>query len=323
MTAQDDRLKAMTFQRPEFIPVSVGLLPAAWMKYRDALDDIVRRHPIIFGDDPPSRRDYNAVARETFRPGDWPDEWGCVWSNVAEGMEGMVTSHPLPRRQDVDAFTAPDADTGLPHGFMYMRLFYLRGFEELMVDFAEQPPQLQALIDKVLAYNVRQMRNLLAQQTEAGRILGFGDDLGMQHALPISPAAWRKYLKGCYAKLYGMVRQAGHYVYMHSDGHFFEVIPDLIDCGVNVINPQFRANGLGNLAAVCKGKICVDLDLDRQMMPFCSPADLDAHVLEAVEALGSPAGGLWIKGEVGPDVPLENIEALCDALETHRAHFGN
>lgn len=92
---------------------------------------------------------------------------------------------------------------------------------------------------------------------------------------------------------------------------------------MNVINPQFRANGLGNLAAVCKGKICVDLDLDRQMMPFCSPADLDAHVLEAVEALGSPAGGLWIKGEVGPDVPLENIEALCDALETHRAHFGN
>jgi len=323
MAAQDDRLKAMTFSHPEFIPVSIGLLPAAWMKHRDALDDIVRRHPIIFGDEKPDRRDYDAVARETFRPGDWPDEWGCVWSNVAEGMEGMVTSHPLPRREDVDAFEAPEADTGLPHGFMYMRLFYLRGFEELMIDFATQPPQLQVLIDKVLAYNVRQMRNLLAEQTEPGRILGFGDDLGMQTALPISPAVWRKYLKPCYAKLYGLVRRAGHYVYMHSDGHFFEVIPDLVECGVNVVNPQFRANGLANLEAVCKGKVCVDLDLDRQMMPFCTPADLDAHVRDAVEALGSPAGGLWIKGEVGPDVPLENVEALCNALETYRGYYRN
>ena len=91
--------------------------------------------------------------------------------------------------------------------------------------------------------------------------------------------------------------------------------------GVNVINPQVRANGLDNLARVCKGKVCVDLDLDRQLFPFCTPADIDHHVRQAVETLGSPAGGLWLRAEIGVDVPLENVEAVCSALEKYRAYY--
>ena len=204
---------------------------------------------------------------------------------------------------------------------MYMRLFYLRGFEELMIDFAEEPPELQMLIDTVLGYNVRQMELLLAGRAEP-TILHVGDDLGIQRSLPMSPEKWRRYLKPCYAKLYGMARAAGHWVYMHSDGHFWEVIGDLVECGVNVINPQFRANGLENLAAVCRGKVCVDLDIDRQMLPFCTPADIDDHIRSSVEALATPAGGLWLNCPCGPDVSLANIEAVCVALEKYRGRHG-
>jgi uroporphyrinogen-III decarboxylase len=122
-------------------------------------------------------------------------------------------------------------------------------------------------------------------------------------------------------QLYKPVKQAGHYVYMHTDGMIYEIIPDLIECGVDVINPQFRANGLANLVRVCKGKVCVDLDLDRQMFPFCKPSDIETHVREAVEALGSPEGGLWLKVEIDDGVPLENVEALCDALEKYRGYY--
>lgn len=94
---------------------------------------------------------------------------------------------------------------------------------------------------------------------------------------------------------------------MHTDGHILEIIPDLMDCGVNVIN-QVRANGLDNLVDVCNSKVCVDLDLDRQMFPFCEAADIDAHVREAVIKLGSPEGGLWLSAEIGPDIPLENFD---------------
>jgi hypothetical protein len=101
------------------------------------------------------------------------------------------------------------------------------------------------------------------------------------------------------------------------------VLPDLIDCGVNVINPQFRANTLPDLVRTCKGKVCVNLDLDRQMFPFCQPEDIDAHVRQAIEALGSPAGGLMLSAECAPDVPLANIEAICVAFEKYRGFFAH
>ena len=110
-------------------------------------------------------------------------------------------------------------------------------------------------------------------------------------------------------------------MYLHSDGHIWEIIPDLIECGLSVINPQHRANGIDNLVAVCKGKVCVDLDLDRQLFPLASPEQIDAHVREAVEKLGSPEGGLWLKAEVDDGLSLETIEALCVAREKHRGHF--
>ena len=78
---------------------------------------------------------------------------------------------------------------------------------------------------------------------------------------------------------------------------------------------------MDKLAEVCKGKVCVNLDLDRQMFPFCKPADIDPHVREAIETLGSPEGGLWLSAECGPDVPLENIDAICTAVEKYRDYY--
>jgi hypothetical protein len=316
----DDRMKSMLMQKPEYIPVSVGILPSAWMLHREKLDAIVRKHPVMF-EKQAGQRNYDQVSNATYKAGAHTDVWGCVWENVHHGQEAIVTKHPVPTREDVCKLKAPEKDAGLPHGFMYLRLADLRGFEEVMIDFAEEPPELQMLIDTVLKYNLRQRDIWLSNQKEKGGIFGVGDDLGMQHSLAMGPEKWRKYMKPCYMQLYKPVRDAGHYVYMHTDGMIHEIIPDLIECGVNIINPQFRANGLDNLVRVCKGKVCVDLDLDRQMFPFCKPSDIDAHVRDAVKALGSPEGGFWLKGEVDDGVPLENVEAICDALEKYRGYY--
>jgi hypothetical protein len=320
MGVHEDRLKALRFEAPEQIPVSVSILPAAWMKHREALDEVVARHPALLGNRQDGEHDYDAVSG-TYVAGEHVDVWGCVWSNIQHGMESIVTHHPVPTRAEVHELEMPAEDVGFPHGFMYLRLGDLRGFQELMLDFAEEPPELKMLVDTVLAYNLRQARIKLGQLGGTAQIVHFGDDLGMQANLPISPPKWRKYLKPCYCQIYRPFREAGHYVYMHSDGHIYEIIPDLVDCGVRVINPQVRANGLDHLAAVCKGKVCVDLDLDRQLFPFATPAQIDAHVREAVEALGSPQGGLWLKAEIGFDVPLENVDAICTALETYRTYY--
>jgi hypothetical protein len=317
VSALDDRIKAMEYDRPEFIPESVGFLPATWMTHREALDALVARHPIIFGQHDEGARDFDAVAG-TYVAGEHVDAWGCVWSNIQHGAESIVTGHPVPTRADVHTLRPPAPGAGIPHGFMWLRLPDLRGFEEIMVDFAEEPPELAMLIDIVRDYNLGEIRRWMENPP---RLAYFGDDLGMQHALPISPQKWRKYLKPCYAAFYALAHEAGASVYMHTDGHVVPIIGDLIDCGVNVLNPQIRANGLGNLVRECKGKVCVALDLDRQLFPFCSPDDIDTHVREAVEALGAPEGGLWLHAECGPDVPVENIEAICQALERYRTHF--
>jgi len=313
----DDRTRAMNYEGPEYIPVSVSFLPATWIKHREALEDLVLRHPIIFGEAQKGARDFDAVSG-TYSEGEHVDIWGCVWSNIHHGCEAIVTGHPVPTREMVHTLKAPPAGSGFKHGFMWLILADLRGFEELMVDFAEEPPELQMLIDIVLEYNCGEIRRLLEEKPA---LMYFGDDLGMQDALAIGEHKWRKYMKPCYARMYGMCHQAGAKVYMHTDGHLIPIIKDLIECGVNVLNPQIRANGLQNLARECRGKVCVNLDLDRQLFPFCTPEEIDAHVREAVEVLAMPEGGLWLSAECGPDVPLGTIEAICVALEKYRGYY--
>ena len=146
----------------------------------------------------------------------------------------------------------------------------------------------------------------------------------MQKGLAIGARRWRKYLKPCYQKLYGMIkeRHPDTLVYMHTDGCIHQIMGDLQDCGVDMINPQFRANGLDNLVRVCGTEriIPINLDLDRQLFPFGTPQELKNHVRECVEALYLPQGGLSLNVELNYDIPMENCIAILEALEEYR-HF--
>jgi hypothetical protein len=154
----------------------------------------------------------------------------------------------------------------------------------------------------------------------------FGDDLGMQNGLAVGAERWRKYIKPAYAKLYGMIHQKNPNaaVYMHTDGCIWEIMPDLVEAGVTMINPQFRANGLENLVRVCRRKqvIPIHLDLDRQMFPFAKPEQLHEHVRECVQELYLPQGALGISLELNYEIPMENAVALLDALEKWRHYKG-
>ncbi|MEM2299545.1 MAG: hypothetical protein QXW23_08480, partial [Thermofilaceae archaeon] len=74
-------------------------------------------------------------------------------------------------------------------------------------------------------------------------------------------------------------------------------------------------NGLNRLAKL-KGKVAIEVDIDRQyLLPFGSPDDIRSHIRKVVDVLGSKRGGLLVTAEVLHDVPLNNIEALLEALE--------
>jgi|YNPNPStandDraft_1061719.scaffolds.fasta_scaffold28041_2 hypothetical protein len=335
-------LKTIYFDYPEWTPCHVSLMPATWMKYREALEEIVLAHPRIFPGYVKGSRDFDRVDFPLYEHGQHVDCWGTVWENIERGLDSMPISYPLEDWAALEHYRWPDplkddvfgprpdweevrramADAkargglawggGLQHGFMYMRLFYLRGFENLMTDLATEDPRLWQIIEHVEAYN----RAVINKYLELGaEIIGLGDDLGMQASLPMSPAMWRKFIKPSYDRMLQPCRAAEVPVSLHTDGHILEIIPDLIEVGVTVLNPQIRANGLAGLVEMAKGKVALVQDLDRQLFPFATPAEIEEHIGTVFEALYLPQGGLILSAEAEPDVPLENIDAICTILE--------
>ena len=319
-------IEAIRMEHPDTIPISISILPATWFKYGEEMQRVTDSYPQFFRG---KRFDINAIRENlftTYRKGKHVDEWGCVWENEIEGMEAIVKGHPVTSEEDVYALEIPkNRDGRLPHGFMYLRLLDLCGFEDAMVYFAEEDETIRTLIDKVLEYNVYQVAAMLQRYQKKG-IAKFGDDLGMQTGLAIGAERWRKYMAPCYRKLYGMIKayDPSILVYMHTDGCIHEIMPDLVECGVDMINPQFRANGLENLVRVCRKEqiIPIDLDLDRQLFPFATRSKLFDHVGECVEALYLPEGGLKLKVEIDPSIPIENIVSIFDAVEKYRHYKG-
>ena len=336
-------LKTMYFDYPEWTPCNVGLMPATWIKYREDLEQVVLAHPRIF---PGYKKgsidfDFRHFGDPLYELGQHTDCWGTVWDNIQRGLDSHPVEFPLEDWAKLEHYTPPDplkddtfgprnweevpkaldrakargdlaAGGGLPHGFMYMRLFYLRRFENLMMDMATDDPRLQEIIQMVEGYNTVVINKYLDLGAE---IMGFGDDLGLQDSLPMGENMWRKFIKPSYDRMLAPCRKADVPVSLHTDGHVLEIIPDLIKAGVRMLNPQFRANGLEGLKEIARGKVALYQDLDRQLFPFATASEIREHIGEVFEGLYLPEGGLMLYAECEPDVPLENIDAICTALE--------
>lgn len=335
-------LKMLRFGRPEWTPCRVSLLPAAWIKHREAMEQVVLAHPRIFPGFRKGSHDFDAVPWPLYEPGRHTDSWGAVWENIERGMDSAVVVHPLADWSAMDGWRPPDplrddlfgprpdwaevkrgmdaarargdlaAGGGLPHGFFYMRLYYQRGFENLMIDLATDDPHLARLVRIVEDHDAAVVRKYVGLGAE---LISLGDDLGMQKALPMSPAMWRRHIKPSYMHIMEPCRKADVPVYLHSDGHILEIIADLVEAGVRMLNPQIRANGLDGLKRFARGKVAIDLDLDRQLFPFATPRQIEDHIAAAFEALYMKEGGLALVAECGPDVPPEKVDAICRTLE--------
>lgn len=338
MTETENYLRAVEFRHPEWIPFGVHLMPGTWMRYREKLEELVIRHPIIFGSHEKGSRDFDALSGG-YQEGEYTDEWGCVWRNLRGGLIGQVVVHPLADWDNFRDYKPPDPLAGTDWnataerfeaakkagnlatgggGSMFHQLCYLRGFENFMIDIGMDSHALHELIDMVFQYNMRRVEKFL----EAGaNMMNFGDDLGIQNGLPMSPEDFCKNLGPCYARLYGACREAGAHVYLHTDGNILDIMEDLMEYGVTILNPEDDPNGLDAIAEKCKGKVCVDLTFAQQYFPFLTPQEIFDYFERVVVKLGSEEGGLIWYVEIDPDVPLVNIEAICQAVEKYRFYF--
>lgn len=338
---RENYLKAVTFGSPDWIPCSMSIYGAVWRKYRERLAAVIEKHPFIFGPKIINkRRNYDGLISEWHQVGLHSDNWGCTWEVVHEGYEGQVIKHPLEEWGALAAYRFPDPLEFTERGRrtswrlaklgswlakragilfsgngerLFDRLYFLRGFDNLMRDIASDNPHLTTLINRFVDHELVLVKKWLSVGVDQ---VSFHTDIGMQDRLMISPRSFRKHIKPMYAAIFAPCKEAGIPVYLSSDGYLLDIVDDLVEVGVRTHDPQQRANTLEGIQKHYKGKMCIDLDLDRQGFPFMSPDGIKAMIARAAGMLNTPEGGFMMKAEIGdPNIPLENIEAICDAFE--------
>ncbi|MBM4465174.1 MAG: methyltransferase [Chloroflexi bacterium] len=207
----------------------------------------------------------------------------------------------------------------------------LRGWEQFMVDLARGGPFLEAFLEKLTEVHLANLARYLDAVGPYIQIIVMGDDLGTQHGLQISPQTYRRWIKPCHARIYGYVRQhyPQVYVFLHSCGGIYPLIPDLIEAGVQVLNPvQISAAGMDPVRL--KREFGADLTFwgggcdTQHTLPYGTPAEVAAEVRRLLDIF-APGGGYVFNQvhNIQADVPPENIVAMLETARSWSATPGH
>lgn len=277
---------------------------------------------------------------------DLRDDFGVVWSMPDDQQLFMdPKGHPLAEATlaDLDSYPWPDgADpsrfTGLREkarlvshegryalctgigGVVYEYCWYLRGLERWFLDTLEDQPFCEALLERTLAFWLDYYTGLLGEVGDVVDVVMIGDDLAGQHGPLFAPEFYRSIVKPRQKRLVQHIRSlTGARIWYHTCGACAEFIPELLDNGIDALNPvQVGAAGMDLTdlkrrfgdRLVFWGGGC-----DAQhVLPFASPAEVREHVRGNVEAL-KPGGGFVFNNvhNVQFGVPPANVVALFDA----------
>lgn len=200
-------------------------------------------------------------------------------------------------------------------GDMYETAWQIRGYEQFLMDMAEQPAWAECLLERLLE------RNLIMAEAYAragADVITTGDDIANQENLMFSPDCWRKLMLPRWRRVWGRIKEINPQcrIWYHSDGNIISIVGDLIAAGVDILNPlQPECLDLDAIYRRYGNRITFDGCIGTQStMPFGSPAEVRARVKEVIAKYGRQ-GGLIISPThiLEPEVPLENIDALFAA----------
>ena len=339
ITSRERVYRALRFESPDRAPRELWALPGIDMFRRDELKALLERFPpdfvspeVTHGTGPDIK--YGTGYRSRGTPamvGTYVDEWGCPFTVAEPGVIGEVKAPPLAEWSALDSLRPPDevleladfsrvnAGCAATDKFVkagttvrpFERMQFLRGSEALFMDLAWGCAEALRLRDLVHEFFLREIE--LWTRTDVDGI-SFMDDWGGQHGLLISPKMWREYFRPLYVEYVDLIHGAGKQVFYHSDGHIFDIIPDLIEIGVDALNSQLFCMDIEEIARRFRGRITFWGEIDRQwVLPFGTPADVVAAVQRVRAALDDGRGGVIAECEWGIDVPAENVAAVFEA----------
>jgi len=334
MTRKERVKAAMNHQETDIVPYHIEYLSAAEKKLKihfgeTDLGELIGNHIAMFE---PSY--YSIFRKEILGPDKFRDAFGALWELKPNEDIGTVIDNPL-KEPNLKGFEFPDPEKlmelesfsafieknrdrfimgGL--GFsLYERAWILRGIEPILSDFLMNQPFIEEIFDRIIEFNLVIIKRMCRYPIDAFHI---GDDWGQQHGLITGADLWRKIFKKRLKRMYDAIHDAGLPVSIHSCGDITEVIPDLIEIGVNVINPlqaealdfKFLKKEYGKYLTFWGGVST------QKTMPYGTPDEVRTEVRERIKVLGKDGG--YILGpshELQGDVPLENLLALIDEAQ--------
>jgi uroporphyrinogen decarboxylase len=195
---------------------------------------------------------------------------------------------------------------------------YLRGMEDLFIDLAANVEVARAILRKIKEFYLVYLERILEAANGKIDIVLTGDDFGSQNGPLLSPAMWRDLLKPGFAEYLALIRRYGVKSMHHTCGSVVDLIPDMIECGLDVlqsIQPSAAGMSFPELYVrfgdrLCfHGGVCV-----QQTMPFGTRNEIRAAVKEIAEVAKSRGGYIFCTSHnIQADTTVENTQALLEA----------
>jgi uroporphyrinogen decarboxylase len=252
--------------------------------------------------------------RSLFESADWPDFADEDYSDLARKARELYekTDYAL-----MGNFCA--------HIFAGAQL--LRGYDTFLMDLLTNPALAECIMNELAEAYIRRFDHYVKAIGPYVQIINVNDDLGTQNAPMVSPALFRKMVKPYQGKLYRYIKSHfSGYLFLHSDGSIYPLIPDLIEIGVDILNPiQLSA------AQMDPKKLKAEFGRDitfwgggcdtQRVLPYGTPQEVREEVKRRIGEL-APGGGYVFNQihNIQADVPPENIMAMYEAAAKYGAY---
>jgi uroporphyrinogen decarboxylase len=268
-------------------------------------------------------------ARWNYRPAQPADRNPLLHVSTIDELRAYPFPDPTdarpskPLRRDVAGLRARDLGVGgnLPHlgGELFETAWRLRGLQNFLLDLIERPDWAGALLDRLAALATRNAQALAEADID---VLALDDDIGMPGTMMIGPALWRRFFKPRLAAIIAAARAVKPEltVLYHSDGFIEPIVGDLIEIGVNALNPvQPEHMDAARLRRTYGSRLTLWGCVGRQnTFGSATPDEIRDEVRLRIEQLGRASLVLCPSYDVDtPDVPRANVAAFLEAVRDH------